>query len=435
MEPSRREIIGSLSSLSLAGLAGCGILGGDDQQTTEQNPDEDTGNEPEETTPAPENTTATAESVEFQELAAATGQVLSEIEWFGTSYVSSIAQYKGHTKRLYDTTEYLRRRPELSESNLNRLESNAGELTTLLEGTLAPHFENSDDYTATADIVSTIDTRVSTIRRFSERGDTNRVESELTSLRIYIDNIRRPESINERFSMLPIHRPLLDYLTSSNYNPSNTFTFIIAHPETDYATSVRSRERKDATMGHLPPETKLERRKYISDLKNIFGGVSVERGRNGRGFVAAHPRKENQPTRLMDIQRFESPALAAEAERTLLDGPVTSEGPAELGTYEWQKIRYYQLLEVLDPNSGYIVFREGDGMVFNQDGDVIRQDSGDLGDPLEDYSRDLIGDIVYAYMKRAGPYLLTIAPSMTAWEERDNNDVKPLEPLKKTWPW
>ncbi|WP_136687615.1 hypothetical protein [Halorhabdus amylolytica] len=420
------------------GLAGCGVLNSNQQTETEQS---DQGNQNEETEAktetetVQETTTETQQQAQYSGLANQTGKILEEIEWFGTSYFNAIVRYKNLVGRLYDTTEYLRRQPELSESDLSRLESTANEFVTLLEETLAPHFENSEDFTATADILFQIESRVDTIRRFSERSDTDRVESELTSLRIYLDNIQRSETINERFSERPIHEPLLEYATSSNYNKSHPFTFIIAHPETEYVAPVRSRKRHNVELGQVRFETKLERRNYISDLENIFGGVSVEQDRTGRGFLAAHPRETNQPTRLIDIQRFSSAEAAEQARGTFLDGAVSSEGMTELGAYEWEQIHYFQVLEVLDPHSGYVVFREDEGMTFNDDGDIIREDSGELGNPLEDYSRDLIGDIVYAYAKRVGPYLITIAPSMTAWEERDRLDRKPLEPLKKIWFW
>lgn len=436
MKRSRRNVIRSASVLSLVGLAGCGVLDNNQQTETDQPAQEETQAETE-TEPKTEGKTETETEQPSQPsgLAGRTGTILGEIEWFANSYFNAISQYRNLSQRLYDTTEYLRRRPELSESDLERLESTAGEFVTLLEETMAPHFENSEDFTSTADIVYRVDESVSTIRRFSERGDTNRVESELTSLRVYLDNIRRPESINERFSDRPIHEPLLAYATSSNYSKSHPFTFIIAHPETEYVAPVRSRQRHDATLGYINFETDLDRRKYISDLDNIFGGVSVEKGRTGRGFLAAHPRETNQPTRLIDIQRFSSAEAAEQARGTILDGPVSTEGTSELGAYEWERVHYFQELEVLDPHSGYVVFREDEGMSFNDNGDIIREDSGELGKPVEEYSRDLIGDIVYAYTKRTGSYLLTIAPSMTAWEERDRLDRQPLEPLKKAWFW
>ncbi|WP_135663362.1 hypothetical protein [Halorhabdus rudnickae] len=434
MKRSRRAVIRSVSVLPLAGLAGCGVL--NSEQTETDQPSQEQTQASAETEPETQQETTEGEpQLQYPGLADRTGNILKEIEWFGTTYFNAISQYKNLSQRLYDTTEYLRRRPELSESDLKRLESTAGEFVTLLEDRLAPHFENSEDFTATADIVFKVKDTVSTIRQFSERGDTDRVKSELTSLRVYIDNVKRTEAINKRFSERPIHEPLLAYATSSKYSKSDPYTFIIAHPETEYVAPVRSRKRHDATLAYLQFNTRLDRRKYISDLENIFGGVSVEKDRTGRGFLAAHPRKADQPTRLIDIQRFASAEAAEQARGTILDGPVSSEGMDELGAYEWEQIHYFQELEVLDPHSGYVVFREGDGMTFNHNGDVIREDSGELGKPVEEYSRDLIGDIIYAYTKRVGPYLVTIAPSMTAWEERDRLDRKPLEPLKKIWFW
>jgi len=436
MTPSRREIIRSASLAPIVALAGCGVLSDDGEGTEGQQTTEQGGTETETATRTETQTeTATEQPVQQPELARRTGRILSEIEWFGESYFQAMTEYKGYTNRLYDTAEYLRRQPELAETDLTRLETISGDFVTFLEEELAPHFENSEDFTATEDIVVSVEGSVRTIRRFSERSDTNRVDGELQSLRVYIDNIRRTEAINERFSDLPIHKPLLDYTTSSNYNSSELFTFIVAHPETNYVAPVRSRERADATLAKVNFGTELERRKYISDLRNIFDGVSIERNRTGRGFLAAHPRTENQPTRLVDIQRYSSAEAAQQARQTLLDGSVTREDTETIGAYDWEQIHYFQLLEVLDPHSGYIVFQEEDGMRFNEDGDVVREDSGDLGNPVEDYSRDLIGDIIYAYLKQTGPYLVTMAPSMTAWEERTQNAQEPIEPLKKAWFW
>ncbi|GGL44033.1 hypothetical protein GCM10009037_29330 [Halarchaeum grantii] len=104
---------------------------------------------------------------------------------------------------------------------------------------------------------------------------------------------------------------------------------------------------------------------------------------------------------------------------SLQQGRVSQEGTQDFNTRTWQQIYYYQDLTAAGSDSGYLRYREEDGMVFNSEGGVTREANGlskivggNRSEP------NLSGDVVYAYLIQAEDCLITVSPSLTAWGER-----------------
>ncbi|MFC7173410.1 hypothetical protein ACFQL0_08645 [Haloplanus litoreus] len=123
--------------------------------------------------------------------------------------------------------------------------------------------------------------------------------------------------------------------------------------------------------------------------------MSEPTDRTGFAYVVSYgiPDVANQPTDLepldyphtsLFVQRYTDVSAATAAVRTLFDTAVGREGDFSFGRDRWHRVYY-----------------EADG------------------------------DVTYAFLIQAGPFVLVAAPSEVAWEER----VDWTEPLDRLWLW
>ncbi|PSP82228.1 hypothetical protein BRC83_10150 [Halobacteriales archaeon QS_1_68_17] len=432
------------ATASLAGLTGCaGLLGSDDGGDSTPAPTTQGQQSTDTATPIPETGTPSETATPGgpnPELAAATGDVLSEIRWFATSYSNTIVQYRAHIRKALDTAEHLSRQTGISEAQVERLSSVIGELTTYIDERLDPHFkEFSGEYATQGPdiIVRELNSRLSTIEQFANTGDVSRVDEELASLRTYLNGLENPDTVNTLFSDSPIHDPLLRYITGTDNSPGEFAAIVLyrnnknqTDPNEYYIRYVQTRNN-NWNPDPLPFGSEYERKAYYQDMQTIFSGVSTSSGRQDRAFVAAHTNND-APARLISIQEFEDPPGAANALETIIEGPVDTDDEEELGSHTWQRVFYFSELNTLDPHSGYLIYEsDSDSIVYNDQGEPVRSDDSVIGDPESyEFTRDIKGDVVYAYLIQAGSYLVAMAPSLTIWNERSSDSRNALE---QTW--
>jgi hypothetical protein len=436
---SRRAILRSAAGLSLLGLAGCASDGVDysiaDGTATATAPPAETPQPTENTpvaTPEPTETpaetdTQTATPTNESPLARATGTVFDEIEWFATEYPVVVQRGLSTAGRIEDTLVKLRRSPALSESDLRRIEDSTEAYYDFLYGAVAPHFPTN----RVDDIVRRSRERVATIRRFSERGDSDRAERAVSSLSTLYSRWSTRSIFERRFPDFPAGPPLVDYLTDDGYSASTPLVFVVSYPSETYTTVARADGPWEIRSRLASGITDRELQGYFRRAATLFGGVDTDTGRTGRVFLNVHLRTDSIRHLPVYLQRFGSTRRAEDVYSSLVGSSVFLEGSEDIGRTALQRAFYYQEIPVEYPRDGYLVYDSDGNVVYDEDGDITRdtdrtirfQEGGDR-------NPDEQGDIVYTYLATAGRYLIAAAPSLTAWEERPagTND-----PLRNTW--
>jgi hypothetical protein len=441
MTSSRRALLRSLAGLPVLALAGCAsggvdysTPGGADGTETPPTGTPESGGAtatpsatatPAETDPATPSRTATPAT--DSALARDTEAVFDEIEWFATDYSVVVHRHLSMAGRIQDTLVKLRRSPALAESDLRRIEDATESYHQSLYDEVAPHFP-----TARVDrIVGQSRDRVATIRRFSERGDTDRVEEEVSRLATLYDRLSDRSVFERRFPDFPVGAPLIDYLTPAAYSASTPLVFVASYPAETYTTmvraeaswSVRSRLASEVTDGDL--------RNFFARETALFRGVDTAAGRTGRVFLNVHLQRGRVRHSPVYLQRFEGDRQAAAALSSLVGSSVFVEEPVDIGRTTWERAYYYQEIPVAYPRNGYVVYDPDGNVVYDEDGDIDRDtDRTRTYAAGGDRRRNVEGDIVYGYLARAGRYLIAAAPSLTAWEERPDGAEAPL---RRTW--
>lgn len=425
---SRRKLLTSVGSASLLGVAGCsdGVqysAGGSPTETPTSTPTETTA-QPTEVTESqgPERTPN-----ESSALVEDTARVFDEVEWFATQYRVVIGQALGKAGRVHDELVKLRRSPSLSENDLERVERSTREYYDFLTAQLEPHFPA----TLVDEIVQRSRTYVSTLKRFSERGDLDRAEQELSRLIAFYELLQRRGNFTERFDDFPVHGPLTEYLTSDSYASTTPLAFVVSVPGERYTTLVRADETWDVRSVSASNIGDQTQQRFFEQAAALFGGVSVETGRTGQVFLNAHLNAPTIRHTPIYLQRFRDQQRAADAYGSLLEGSVFVEESVDIGRTTWEHAYYYQEIGVDYPRDGYVVYDEDGHVIYDEDGHIQKDTEQETVYNIDGARKpDEDGDIVYIYFTRIGRYLVAASPSMTAWEERDENANTPL---KQTW--
>ncbi len=429
MRRSRREILGTIGAVSTLGLAGCpsggidyttpaGSSGGDTSSASSPTPTTDPGRDPTETptrTPEPTETPTPQPS----QLRTDTERVFAEIEWFATSYPGAVDRGLGLAGRVHDVVGNLRRTPRLTEDDRRRIENATGEYHALLNDQFAPHFPAG----RVEEIVRQSREHVATIRTFSERGDLDRADRELSELAALFGELSTRSEFVATFPDFPIRSPPLEYLTTGTYDDSTPLSFVVGYPDEAYTTLVRA----DA-----PWEVRTRRTDSLSDRvleahfaseAAVFGGVDVQTGRTGRLFLDVHLNRDRARHTPVYVQRYADVERARRALSTVLDGSPAVEGTVAIGRTTWERIFYVANSPVDHATAGHVV-RDGDGNVIYEGTHGSRSRDAPGSGPGD---RE---DVVYTYLSRIGRYVIAAAPSATAWEERPDGTN---DPLKETW--
>ncbi|MFB6124132.1 MAG: hypothetical protein ABEJ78_11825 [Haloferacaceae archaeon] len=392
MELSRRDLVGICAGLGV-GSAGC-LSGGSNVRYPEPTSGSDTralvDAEP---TAANEPPAQVDEQPVNGPLATELERIDGEIAWFAREYDDAIDAYRGALGRAIATIERVRRDAEINANTIGNVEAAAENALSVTEAELGPHF----------DVETLVEREASdhlaTVRKFAGRGDLDRVDEELARLATFYRSIRNElfvkRSLSDRLIDNRLYRWLDDGTNDDEdedddegdgVDPRPGF-FEVYHGETEFGAYVYDGPQF-VERDPFPDAT-------LAPTRDRFAAVGESAGREASVYLRSYaiPAAAEQPDPLdptayaatsFFLQRFADSAASGRALSNLVDGPVAQEGTYSFGRDAWRRIYYtYE------------------------------------------------GDVVYAFLIRAGRYLLVAAPSRVAWEER----VDWTGPLDRTWLW
>lgn len=296
---------------------------------------------------------------------------------------------------------------------------------------------------------------VSTVKRYAERGDIDKVERELSKFEHYYRILRSRDELQEKFPDLPIHAPLADYITSGSYSQSTPLAFVVSYPDENYRTIVRADESWDVRTKTTTNMSSRDLQGYVEKQTALFKGVDSATGRTGRLFLDVHLEQGGIRHVPVYLQRYEDPRTARDVYGSLLDSPVFVEDATSIGRTEWDRGYYFKALNfeyrpirdiylVYDDDgtvlyekeqasekhdgqigviSGYVLLDNRGNVVYDEDGKTDQLQVDDQNPDEED-------DIVYTYLTRIGRYIVAAHPTLTPWEEQSGGE---LDPLRNTW--
>jgi hypothetical protein len=326
-----------------------------------------------------ETATATATPAPNRALTERTRNVVEEIAWFGTQYPTAMKRMQ----RAMATIEKEAKRYHETKSNVTvpqarTLRRFVEEQVAVVEDALAPHFGLHNR------IRKRTESHTGTILRFARRGDTDRVHEELVRLANYANGFKTDLFVEESLPRQPITNILIRYSRAGPYDPDAPLLFQVrdvdsgfdaygyeTHPEgssqyTLYRPAVSAADERHVLRAYEP--IRVSRNRTRETIVSFTQGVP-ERPRPFGSFAP-----EVGLDRTVYVQRYSSDR-AARAAATLALGRVGvdefSDQPSVVGDSQWSRV-FYQ------------------------------------------YD----GDVLYTYLTRAGPFILTTGATRTAWEER-----------------
>jgi hypothetical protein len=406
MELTRRALLGTATAL---GLAGCLSSGGSNvsyPETVTRTPG-DTDAALADAEPAPsvgddEAVQQTEPSVPNRQLAAEVGRVYGEIGWFATDYDDAIHAYRRALGNAMATVERVRDAAEFDANRLGSVRRGTDRAVATAEAELGGHFG------IPGQMREEIDRHVTTIRRFADRGDLDRVDEELERLYDYLRGIRSEHFVRRVLSARQVDATLYRSLHDGTVDRDDDDDddddddeadpgLFEVHHSTGYSGYAYAGPRyiERDPFDDAPGDDINPGRELLARQRRQFEAAGETTGRTGFAYVVSYaiPDEEDQPTALQPleypatslfVQQYDDVAAADEAVGTLLDTSVSQEGTYSFGRDRWRQV-YYQ--------------------------------GG--------------GDVIYAYLIQAGPFVVVAAPSEVAWEER----VDWTAPLDRLWLW
>mgnify|MGYP006914288045 FL=1 len=402
MELTRRALLGTAAAL---GLTGC--LGADDSNVAY----------PEPGTPAPTPTDAafadaapasaavdetepvrrTEPTVPNRRLASEVARVYGEIEWFATSYDDAIHTYQRTLGNAMATVERVRDAADFDANSLGLVRSATDRAVATAEAELGGHFG------IPGQMREEVDRHVATTRRFADRGDLDRVDEELERLHDYLGGIRSDlfvrRVLSDRQIDATLYRSLHDGTVDDDDDDDDEADpgLFEVHHSTGYSGYAYAGPRyiERDPFDDAPGDDENAGRELLARQRLRFEAPSETAGRTGFAYVVSYavPDEDDQPSTLapldypytsLFVQHYDGVDAAADAVETLLGTAVSQEGSYSFGRDRWRRVYY-------------------------------RAD----------------GDVTYAYLIQAGPFVLVAAPSEVAWEER----VDWTGPLDRLWLW
>ncbi|GAB6861627.1 hypothetical protein ACFR97_05195 [Haloplanus litoreus] len=341
----------------------------------------------------------TEPAVPNRELATEVERVYGGIEWFATDYDESIATYQRVLGNAMATVRRVRNDAEFDANSLDLVRRSTDRAVATAASELGDHFGIPDQ------MRGEVDSHVATIRRFGNRGDLDRIDEELERLYAYLRGIRSDLFVRRVLSDRQIDADLYRHLHDDTLDPEDENDdddeappglFEIYH-SAEYAGYAYSGPRyvERDPFGDDQDDDENEGQALLARQRTHFDTVSEPTDRTGFAYVVSYgiPDVANQPTDLepldyphtsLFVQRYTDVSAATAAVRTLFDTAVGREGDFSFGRDRWHRVYY-----------------EADG------------------------------DVTYAFLIQAGPFVLVAAPSEVAWEER----VDWTEPLDRLWLW
>ncbi|WP_248897334.1 hypothetical protein [Haloplanus halobius] len=333
------------------------------------------------------------------QLATELRRIYGEIEWFATDYDESIERYQRVLGQAMATVQRVRDTAEFDANSLGLVRESADRAVATADTELGGHFG------IPGQMREEVDAHLATIERFSDRGDLDRVDEELTRLYDYLRGIRSDHFVrtvlSDRQIDSALYRDLHDGTPDGDDDDDDDEDeaapglFELYH-STGYAGYAYNGPRyiEREPFGDDASDEN-EGQELLARQRRDFGAASEATDRTGFAYVVSYavPNVSNQPTGLepldyqhtsLFVQRYADAQAASAAADTLFETSVTREGTYSFGRDRWHRV-YYQ--------------------------------GG--------------GDVVYAFLIQAGPFVVVAAPSETAWEER----IDWTEPLDRTWLW
>jgi hypothetical protein len=326
-------------------------------------------------------------------LAAATRRVYREVRWFAGQYDPAIANFRRATRRAGKAVAE-------AEAAMERTGGGYGPLTdralASIRGEIAAARRETDrwlgdQFVTDEHLADETAYHLRTVARFKRRGDHDRVAEQLRNLSRFLYGVSRDAFVQSVMPAHPIQNRLVGWLRGG---PDRTTAFAVRYPAGNFATRVYSGRRVDVVgrpvagdrrrtfesefaAARSPDATDaLYLRSYLPDP-----GEVTPTGRGDR--VQEVPRRwTGLPNQPILCQRFPDVRAAAAARESLVagSGPVTVDGRYPFGGVDWKRVYW-----------------------------------------------TYDGDVTYAFLAQAGEFLLSFAPSRTAWEERVDWR-SPLEP-------
>jgi len=405
MDLTRRTLLATGTALGLTGCLSSGDSNVSYPETATRTPTAETPAEAAmaeaeaEPTADDEADQQTEPSVPNSRLATEIGRAYGEIEWFASSYDAAIRTYQRVLGNAMATVTRVRDSAEFDANSLGLVRRATDRAVTTAEAELGGHFGIPGQMRAETDH------HLATIRRFSDRGDLDRVDEELERLHDYLRGIRSDlfvrRVLSDRQVDASLYRHLHDGTPDSdddedNDDEADPGLFECYHSDgyAGYAYAGPRYIERDPFDG-TPGADANEGRELLARQRRHFDAAGESTDRNGYAYVVSYavPDETDQPAALtpldypytsLFVQHYDGVEAATAAVETLFDTSVSREGRYSFGRDRWHRVYYH---------------------------------AG--------------GDVTYAYLIQAGPYVLVAAPSEVAWEER----VDWTEPLDRLWLW
>ncbi|AZH25052.1 hypothetical protein [Haloplanus aerogenes] len=342
----------------------------------------------------------TEPSVPNRQLATEVGRVYGEIEWFATSYDDAIDTHQRVLGNAMAAVTRVRDAAEFDANSLGLVRGATDRAVRTAEAELGGHFGIPEQ------MREQIDHHLATTRRFANRGDLDRVDEELERLHDYLAGIRSDlfvrRVLSDRQVDATLYRNLHDGTADSDDSDDDDDDeaapgLFECYHSTGYAGYAYAGPRyiEREPFGDAPGDDINEGQELLARQRLHFDAVGESTGRNGFAYVVSYavPEADEQPTDLnpldyphtsLFVQHYDGVQAATDAAETLFDTSVSREGTYSFGRDEWHQVYYHA-----------------------------------------------DGDVSYAYLIQAGPYVVVAAPSEVAWEER----VDWTDPLDRLWLW
>jgi hypothetical protein len=400
MELTRRGLLGIGASV---GVAGC-LSTGDSNVRYPETPTDVALAEAEATPVASDATDGdgspreTESAVPNERLAAELDRVYGEIEWFATDYDDAIEAYQRVLGKAAAAVGRVRDQAAFDADSLGVVRRATDRAVAVTDRELGGHFG------VDAQLREEVDAHLATIRRFADRGDLDRVDEELERLGDYLRGVRSDLFVRRVLSDRQVDATLYRYLHDGTVDPdadddrdeARPGLFEIHH-SASYAGYAYAGPRylDREPFGDDVGDDANEGRELLARQRVAFAGVEEATGRTGYAYVVSHavPDAADQPTDLepleyphtsLFVQRYADVAAATTAVETLFETAVGREGDYSFGRDRWHRVYY-----------------------------------------------DADGDVIYAFLIQAGPFVVVAAPSEVAWEER----VDWTAALDRLWLW
>jgi hypothetical protein len=318
-------------------------------------------------------------------LAAATRRIYREVRWFAGQYDPAIANFRRATRRAGKAVAEAAAAMEREGGGYGPLTDRA---LASIRGEIAAARRTTDrwlgDQFVTDDhLADETAYHLRTVARFKRRGDHDRVAEQLRNLSRFLYGVSRDAFVRSVMPAHPIQNRLVGWLRGG---PNRTTAFAVRYPAGNFATRVysglqvdvvgrpvagdrrRTFESEFAAARSADATDALYLRSYLPDLDRITPTAD----RDGR--IPEVPRRWTRvPTQPILCQRFPDVRAAAAARESLVagSGPLTVDGRYPFAGVDWKRVYW-----------------------------------------------TYDGDVTYAFLAQAGEFLLSMAPSRTAWEER-----------------